>query len=245
MPQRFNIDEPAAPTRKAIDANWSPRKKKIVGGLCIGLGVLAVSAGGVYAWGHRPVSLPKTREEAMKVMASDRYKNLDEDRRRQYAVVAAELFKDVSREEMRTMFEDEKTREVLFEMRQEQMDETILKVARGEPIPDWRTGWRPGGMGPGGPGGPGGPRRDGERREGAEGGPGGPGGGPGGGEMTDEQRAQRRADMVNRINSRIGQAINDGNAQMNGLRAEFMSRMRAQGGGPGGPGGGGGGRGPG
>ncbi len=242
MPQRFSLDEPAAPARRAIDANWSPRKKKIVGGLCIGLGVLAVSAGGVYAWGHRPVSLPKTREEAMKVMASDRYKNLDEDRRRQYAVVAAELFKDASREEMRTMFEDEKTREVLFEMRQEQMDETILKVARGEPIPDWRTGWRPGGMGPGGLGGPGGPPRDGQRREGAEGGP---GGGPGGGEMTDEQRAQRRADMVNRINNRIGQAINDGNAQMNGLRAEFMSRVRAQGGGPGGPPGGGGGRGPG
>lgn len=235
MPQRFNIDEPAAPARKAIDANWSPRKKKIVGGLCVGLGVLAVSAGGVYAWGHRPVSLPKTREEAMKVMASDRYKNLDEDRRRQYAVVAAELFKDVSREEMRTLFEDEKTREVLFEMRQEQMDETILKVARGEPIPDWRTGWRPGG---GGPGGPGGPPGDGPRREGAEGGPGGPGGGPGG-EMTDEQRQQRRAEMVGRINQRIGQAINDGNAQMNGLRSEFMSRMRAQGGGPGGPGGGG------
>ncbi len=246
MPQRINLDEPAAPVRKAIDANWSPKKKKVVGGLCVGLGVLAVSAGGVYAWGHRPVSLPKTREEAMRVMASDRYKSLDEDRRRQYAVVAADLFKDVPREEMRTMFEDEKTREVLFEMRQEQMDETILKVARGEPIPDWRTGWRPGGGGPGGPGGPrpeGGTPGEGQRREGGPGGA----GAPGGGEMTDEQRQQRRADMVGRINQRIGQSINNGNAQMNGLRSEFMSRMREQGGGPGGarPGGGGGGRGPG
>ncbi|QYK47502.1 MAG: hypothetical protein KF838_12010 [Phycisphaeraceae bacterium] len=245
MPQRINLDEAVTPARKAIDADWSPRKKKIVGGVCVVLGVLAVSAGGVYAWGHRPVSLPTTREEAIAVMGSERYARLDEDRKRQYAVVAAELFKDVSREEMRTYFEDEKTREVLFEMRQEQMDEMILRVARGEPVEDWRTGWRPGGMG--GPGGPGGgrPEGDGQRREWAPGS--GQGGGPGGGQMTDEQRQQRRAEMVNRINERIGRAVNDGNAQMNGLRSEFMSRMRAQGGGPGGqrPGGGGGGRGPG
>jgi hypothetical protein len=52
--------------------------------------------------------------------------------------------------------------------------------------------------------------------------------------MTDEQREQRRAEMTSRINQRIGQAINDGNAQMNGLRSEFMSRMRAQMGGGGG-----------
>jgi hypothetical protein len=63
--------------------------------------------------------------------------------------------------------------------------------------------------------------------------------------MTDEQRQQRRAEMVGRINQRIGQAINDGNAQMNGLRSEFMSRMRAQMEQGGRPGGGGGPRGPG
>lgn len=245
MPQRISLDAPSAPARKAIDANWSAKKKKVVAGLCIGLGTVAVAAGGMFAWSHRPVSLPKTREEAMRVMASDRYKNMDEDRQRQYAVVAAELFKDVPREEMRTYFEDEKTREVLFAMREEAMDEMILKVARGEPIEDMRMGWRPGG--PGGPGGgrpEGGGPGDGQRREGGpEGGPGGPGG-PGGAPMTDEQRQQRRADMARRISDRIGKAVNDGNAQMNGLRAEFMSRMRAQGGGPGG-GGGGGPRGPG
>lgn len=225
MPTRISLDAPAAPARKAIDANWSAKKKRVVAGLCIGFGTLAVAAGSYFAWMHRPVSLPKTREEAMKVMASDRYKNLDEERKRQYAVVAAELFKDIPREEMRTYFQDESTREALFAMREQAMDEMILKLARGEPVEDMRMGWRPGGGGPGGPR-PDGQRPDGERREG---GPGGPGGGPGGGgEMTEEQRQQRRAEMTQRIRDRIGNSVNDGNAQMNGLRSEFMSRMRAQ-----------------
>ncbi len=236
MPKRFSLDAPAAPARKAIDANWSAKKKRVVAGLCIGMGTLAVAAGSYFAWTHRPVSLPKTREEAMKVMASDRYKNLDEERKRQYAVVAAELFKDIPREEMRNYFQDESTREVLFQMREQAMDEMILKVARGEPVEDMRMGWRPGGGGPGG-GGPGGGGPGGQRPEG-ERGPGGPGGA--GGEMTEEQRQQRRAEMAQRMRDRIGNAVNDGNAQMNGLRSEFMSRMRAQmeqsGGRPRGPG---------
>ena len=227
MPTRIDLDAATAPVRKTLDANWSPKKKKVVAALSIGLGTLAVAAGSYFAWTHRPVSLPKSREEAMRVMASDRYKNLDEERKRQYAVVAAEFFKDVSREEMRNYFQDESTREVLFQMREQAMDEMILKVARGEPIEDMRMGWRPGGFGGpggGGPGGGGGQRPDGQRPEG-ERGPGGPGGG---GEMTEEQRQQRRAEMTQRIRDRIGNSVNDGNAQMNGLRAEFMSRMRAQ-----------------
>lgn len=244
MPQRISLDAPAAPARKAIDANWSPRKKKLVAGLCIGFGSVAVAAGSYFAWTHRPVSLPKTREEAMKVMASDRYKNLDEERKRQYAVVAAELFKDIPREEMRTYFQDESTREALFAMREQAMDEMILKLARGEPVEDMRMGWRPGGPGGPGGGGPGGQRPDGQRPEG-ERGPGGPGGPGGGGEMTEEQRQQRRAEMTQRIRDRIGNSVNDGNAQMNGLRSEFMSRMRAQMEQGGRPGGGGGPRGPG
>jgi len=224
MPTRIDLDAATAPVRKTLDANWSPRKKKVVASLCIGLGSVAVVAGSYFAWTNRPVSLPKTREEAMKVMASDRYKGLDEERKRQYAVVAAELFRDIPREEMRNYFQDESTREVLFQMREQAMDEMILKVARGEPVEDMRMGWRPGGFG--GPGGqrPDGQRPEGERREG------GPDGGPGagGGEMTDEQRQQRRAEMAQRIRDRIGTAVNDGNAQMNGLRSEFMQRMRAQ-----------------
>ncbi|MEA5557641.1 hypothetical protein [Nodularia spumigena] len=236
MPQRINLDTmTSAPKRQTIDATWSPAKKRAVAGACIGLGSLVLGVGGWYAWANRPVSLPTSRDEAIKVMASARYERMDEDRKRQYAVEAADLFKDVPREEMRSYFEDEGTRDVLMEMRREQMDETILRVARGEPVPDWSTGWRPGGMGGGRPGGgPGGAAGEGERR------PWGQGGGPGeggGGEMTDEQREQRRAEMAGRINQRIGQAINDGNAQMNGLRSEFMSRMRAQMGGGGGGGG--------
>lgn len=228
MPTRIDLDAATAPVRKTLDANWSPRKKKVVASLCIGLGSVAVVAGSYFAWTNRPVSLPKTCEEAMKVMASDRYKGLDEERKRQYAVVAAELFRDIPREEMRNYFQDESTREVLFQMREQAMDEMILKVARGEPVEDMRMGWRPGGFG-----GPGGQRPDGQRPEGErrEGGPdGGPGAGPGagGGEMTDEQRQQRRAEMAQRIRDRIGTAVNDGNAQMNGLRSEFMQRMRAQ-----------------
>jgi hypothetical protein len=238
MPQRINLDTMATPQkRQTIDATWSPAKKKAVAGACIGLGSLVLGVGGWFAWANRPVSLPTSRDEAIKVMASARYERMDEDRKRQYAVEAAELFRDVPREEMRVYFEDEATREVLMEMRREQMDETILKVARGEPVPDWSTGWRPGGMGGGrpggGPGGGAGGPGEGARRPWGQGE--GPGGGPGGGgEMTDEQREQRRAEMTSRINQRIGQAINDGNAQMNGLRSEFMSRMRAQMGGGGG-----------
>lgn len=222
MPTRFDLDQASATPRRTIDAAWSPKKKAIVSGVCVGVAAIALIGGATYAIGQRPPSLPKTAEEAVAVLSSDRFAKLDQDRQSQYATAAAGLLRDLPREQREALMQDEETRRALGEIREQMMEDIARKFARGEEI-EWPR-----------------PPRD-ERtpeerraemermREQWQ-------------NMSEEDRAARMDRMREMANSRINDSISSGNAQTNGLMAEMFKRGGARGG-PGGRGGGGGGRG--
>lgn len=225
---RFDLDAAMNDgKRRAIDANWSPRKKAIVG---VSAAVVAAVALGGSAWaymGTRTPSLPKNIDQAMAVMSSGKLDRMAPERRAQYAEEARRILWSLSDEERRRLFEDEKSREALRAIREQSMDDMAYRIARGEQV-DWSQ------FGP--------PRRemtDEERQRMRE-------------EWqrmaaaTPEERAARMEEMRNRIANEMRQQLATGNAQSGALRGEMMGRGGGRGG-PGGmmgrPGGGGGQRG--
>ncbi|MCA9273670.1 MAG: hypothetical protein KDA31_11570 [Phycisphaerales bacterium] len=206
--------------RKAVDADWTKARKIAVGTVATLLAIGALGAGGYYAWQNRPVSLPKTADEAVAVINSGRVDRLNADRKRQYYAEASRLMEDVPQEERREMFRDEESREAMRQVMMEQMDNSMREIARGNvTFEQWaqqmRERWanrRP----------PEGQQRaEGERPE-----------GPPEGERPSE--ADRREQMVSRMES----GFQNGDGQRMGLMMAFRQRMgNAMRGGPGGRGG--------
>ena len=213
--------------RKAIDADWSGRKRAAVIAGSVAVGVAAISVGGWYAWTNRPVALPSTVQDAVAVMESGRYDKLSAERKRQYAMETSRLIGDMPEDQRRELFRDEQTREALRAVRQEMFDDMVYRAARGEEIQ------LPFGRPPGAGG-----QRDGQQRPGGE--------GEARPEPTEEERAQRQAERRERMLAGLKEQFNSGNAQAGSLRGEFFKKRFAErqsqpGGGGRGPGGGGGG----
>ncbi|MEL7483662.1 MAG: hypothetical protein AAFN41_04835 [Planctomycetota bacterium] len=195
--------------RKTVDADWSKAKRIAVGSVATLLAVAAIGAGGWFAWQHRPVSFPESTEQALAMVKSGRIERLPADRQRQWYAEAAPLLAEVPREEWRTSF-DEDDRQAAREIMRAQFGESIREVARGNQSPqemfaNMMRGRRPNTDG-----------NDGERR--AE------GGNREGGEGDRPSRADRQANM----RDRLGQAFQNGDAQQTGLMGEFFTMMRAQ-----------------
>ncbi|MGP1272805.1 MAG: hypothetical protein ACTS22_05685 [Phycisphaerales bacterium] len=191
--------------RRPVDADWSKRKRVLVGSLASVLAMAAIGVGGYYGWQLRPVSLPATPEEAIQVINSGRVDRLSPERQQQYFAEAARLLRDTPREQWREMF-DENDREAIGRVFQEQFEESIREIARGNSSPQdmMRNMWgggRPGGDRPA--------RPRGEGDNGSEEGP---------------SQAERRQ----RFASRLQQSFQNGDAQRNGLMGEFFMMMRAQ-----------------
>lgn len=230
---RINIESMSKPgQRKSIDASWTKKQKMIAAAFIGVLGIGGLGYGALSAWNNRAPALPTTVDEAIALVNSNKLDNLDPDRQEQYLNEAATLLKDLPEEERRKLFRDEKNREAIDRIREQQMDEMAKKFAKGEQ-PDWRNMRGPG-MGPGGPGGPG---RDGGGGNGNGGGNGGGGRNGGGGAGRGDPDARRAA-----MDQRMAKTLNSGNAQSVGLRGEMMKRMMTQrqaapstGGGGGGP----------
>jgi len=223
MPERIDLDSYVSGSRrKAIDAEWSKPKKIIVTSLA---GVLATTG---LAWGvwsfieSRPPSMPTTAEQAVLLLASDKFGDLDGERRAALRSEAVRLLIDATEEERDELRETiELSEEGRDQLREAFMEDMVRKFARGEDI-DWSAmrGRRPGGNRPGGerPA-----RGEGEGRpERGEGGRG--GGGPGGEGGGGEGRNDRREQMRNRIQERMA----SGNAQTTALFGELWSRRRQQ-----------------
>ena len=195
--------------RKAVDADWSNAKRIAVGSLAAMLTIAAVGAGGWFAWQHRPVSFPETTEQALAMGKSGRIERLPVERQRQWYAEAAPLLVEVPRDEWRTSF-DEDDRAAAREIMRAQFGESIREVARGNQSPrdmfaNMMRGRRPNNDG-----------NEGERR--AE------GGDREGGEEGRPSRADRQANM----RDRLSQAFQNGDAQQPGLMGEFFTMMRAQ-----------------
>lgn len=216
-PGRYDLDEAMA-GRTTIDARWSPRKKKLVGVAASLVGVTAISASVWWTLRTRPPHLPRTADEAMTVLASSRFGQLDEDRQRQYQAEASRLVRQLADEDRRALLRDEANREAIRKLWQARFDDIARRFARGEETPFGR--FRPRG----------GRRGDRTARD------------PDRKTMTDQERHERRDQLRDRINEQIAQNAQTGNAQDSGLRAEMMKRVTAQRNAGGGGGGGGMGR---
>lgn len=230
----IDIAKPAP--RKTIDAAWTKQRKTIVGAAVAVLGVGVLGFGAYSYWKNLPPSLPTNVDQAIALISSNKIDTLAPDRQEQYLDAAAELLKDLPDEERRKLFRDDKSREALERIREQQFDEIARKFAKGEDL-DWRNMRGPG-MGPGGPGREGGPPPGGNPDGGGAGGgggrdgAGGGGGGRNGGGQNRGNPDARRAMM----DQRMARSLNSGNAQSVGLRGEMMKRMqqqRQQGGNPG------------
>ncbi len=232
----------AQPKRSSLNAKFERNRKPIMVGLLAVMGLGSLVYGGYYAWSHRPPALPTNANEAIALVTSNKLDLLDPGRQEQYLDEAARLLRDLPDEERRKLFRDDKNREALERIREQQFDEMAKKFARGEE-PDWQNMRGPGmgpGMGPGagrpdrqpgeqpppgaGPDGNGGPGRDG----------GGGGGGNGNGRGGNRGNPDSRRAMMDQ---RMARSLNSGNAQSVGLRGEMMKRMQQQrqSGGPQGP----------
>lgn len=236
MSQRIDLDAMTRPApRKAVDADWSPRRKKITAIAAVVGGVAALGFGGWKAWSMTAPSLPSSARQAVAVINSSRFNNLDEVRKDQYLQEAGRLMREMTPEERRASREDPAFQKAMARIREERMDENAIRIARGQqpegfgfgggdrpqPTEEQRKEWDR-------------MRKEMEERE---------------AKMTEEEkaaeRARREAEMRQRIDQQLSSSINTGNAQSMGLRSEMFQKMRRQGfgrgGGPGGgrPGGGG------
>lgn len=225
MPQRIDLDQQAADARRPIDANWSPKKKKVVG-LAAGAVALLALTGGVWAaLSARQPGLPNNAEDVLSVMSSPAFEKMSSDRKSQYIAEAQRIMRDMSEEDRAKLREDERARKAMEQMRNEMFDEMARRFARGEPLQFPGAGERREGPSP---------EEMRRRREEAE-------------KMSDEDRAARMEQFRQRMNQQFDAQVSGGNAQSGGLRSEMFKRgmggMRGGGGRPGGGGGGGGGRG--
>lgn len=230
----------AAKPRKSMDATWSKRKKLATTILACVCGGAALTFGVWKAWSMTAPGLPSTAKEAVAIINSARFDNLDDSRKEQYFEEASRLFRQLSDDERKALRDDPRFRDAMMKLREDEMDQRAEKFARGEkpdgpggdrpqPTEEERKRWEQ-------------MRKEWEDRQ---------------AKMTDEEkkkaeedRQQRQQERMKQMDQRIGNSINSGSAQKMGLRSEMMKRMgggRFGGGGGGGRGpggGGGGGRGP-
>ena len=91
--------------------------------------------------------LPTSAQEAITVMASDRYDLLDAERKRQYLDETRRLMRALSEEERRALIEDGALRDAMRETRQDMMDERAREFARTGEMPEFSRRGEGGGDG--------------------------------------------------------------------------------------------------
>ncbi len=212
---------------------WTPKRKKIA---AVAFCLFSLCGLGLGAWlmiRMQPPGLPQTAEEAMAVMKSAKFEQLDTLQKEEYLNEANKLMASMPWEERRELFQND--RETMEKLMERNMEEMAKKFARGEqpefpfggPRGDRPQGERPTGERP-----ERGPRPDGAGGGGTgggggAGGGGGGGGGPGGGGRGDPNA---RRDAGER---RMAERVAKGNPQSNGLMGQMRQAMQqARQGGP-------------
>lgn len=207
---------PEPTPRKAIDADWSGKKKGLIGA-AVGLVAIGAVTLGVWAFQRaRPLPMPRTTEQAIAVLKSDKFDRLSNARKEQISSEARRLLADLPDDQRRELFRDDESRDAMRNLMEASFEEASRKYARGEDLDAIRRGM-------GFPGGPGMGRPPGTRGDR----PPGDGARPDRGdrpEPTPEERAQRMA----QFQQRMANYFNSGSAQSSALRQEFFKRMRAE-----------------
>lgn len=203
---------------------WTPKRKKIAAVAFCLFSLCGLSLGAWVMIRMQPPGLPQTAEEAMAVMKSAKFDQLDSLQKEEYLNEANKLMANIPWEERRELFQND--RESMEKLMERNMEEMAKKFARGEqpqfpfggPRGDRPPGDRPPGERPdrgnrpdgGGAGGPGG--------GGAGGGGGGPGGGGGGRGDPNARRDNAERRIANRVST--------GNPQSNGLMGQMRQAMQ-------------------
>lgn len=212
MSHRIDLTAELERSRAPIDAGWSRRKRLAVGAGAIAASSLAVSLGALFMARAQPPALPKSFDEAVKVIASGALDRMDESRRQAYLEEAARLLRDQGRFDWPSRAQDDATRSALRTIREQRLDDAARRFARGEdPFAEWRNRDRPQ-MTP--------EQREQMRQRFAQ----------ARDQMTPEELAERREQMRRQINEQATQALATGNAQDGALRSEMAKRLGAAGG---------------
>lgn len=120
-----------------VNQGPSERKKKILAGIGILVGIIVLAGGIYYTWLIIPPSLPKTPEEGIKLMQSARFKRLPEYRKEEYIEHIAESLEKMEPEKRRELFEkyreDESIRESMRILAENRMRKMVLEYAKASP----------------------------------------------------------------------------------------------------------------
>jgi len=200
------------------------------------LAAAALTVGGYYYWRSMPPPMPRTAEQAIALVKSERFQRLTDKQKRYYHDRIAEVIGPLDAEKRRELMRDnelrrEGGRDVMqammmqrareYAMASPEQREAMVAQARAE-FMAMRGSGRPGGE----RGGQGerGQRPEGEQRpprgEGAD------GERPQREELTEEEREQRDAERRQRWESRIESWVNEGNAQEHALMREYFRAIR-------------------
>lgn len=191
------------------------------------LAAVAIAGGGYYAWSITPPPMPKTADEAVALLKSDRFQRLSDKQKRQYRDRIAEVIGPLDPEKRRELMRDRELRESGGgrDMMRAMMLQRATAYAQADPAErqDMITQAREqfGAMmrGRGGPRGEGDgqgnrpPSGEGEERQPRE-------------EMTEAEREARRAERREQWKSHIEQWVNEGNPQESALIREYFHALR-------------------
>lgn len=203
------------PSRRPVDAGWSKKKKQTVAAVAVVLTVAALGVGGWLMIAQRSIGLPRSAEEAVRVMSSARYDNLSDERRLQYAAEAARLMGERDPAEVAGMLGDDpdQVRRVMREMGFAQLQSSAVGMAQTGEMPDLIAMFSF-------------MRQMSEAMSERE--------GPDFESMTEEEREAFREERRAEMQERIQNSIESGNAQNMVLMRQMFQSMRASGQGGGG-----------
>ncbi len=204
MPQRIDLDATRTPRRTPLDASWSPRRRTIVALAAAAASAVAIVAGASLLRQRTPLRLPRTAEEAVAALASQRFDRLDAVRQEAYLAEAARLLRQLDEQQRRDLLRGARNREALRRLMERRIDAAAKRFARGEdPFPGRR-------------------RSEEERqrlRERLQNRP----------ERSAEELAQLRERFREQMDQRMAEQLATGNAQEGALRAEMAKRLSGAG----------------
>jgi hypothetical protein len=112
-------------------------QRKYVNIVLLVAAVAALGFGGYYAWLMIPPSMPQTAEEALATLASPRFDQMSESRKKDYLQTAGELMSKLDETQRKEMYEkmrtDEDARDAMREIRMDQMNQRMRQFAMATP----------------------------------------------------------------------------------------------------------------
>lgn len=185
--------------------NGRPKRTLLLSlvGLTLAIGVLL--GGWLLQRALSPPGLPRTAEEALRVVGSDRFERLDHERRSQYLAESVRLLARLPDGEKGRMYEDERYKSLFDDLELAMLDDAARSYARGDDPKKMWSDLKKDGDPP--------PRKKGEPGRGSSGAKG------------DAAKGSSSDDALERKIEYFTVGIQSGNPQSIGLQIEMYKRM--------------------